>query len=296
MTRLESIVHGSERLSVRSKAIYASAVRSFVAFAGAIEARWSPEVVKLWLDSMKGVVAPQTVNLHLRGLRFAARRYEAMRYGANFASAIEYRREDTAKRQPKALSPAKAAALLATCPVNGTLAECRDRVVLCLGILAGLRREEMVSLLWRQWQDRKLVAVLRKGGTRQDIDLDAATDAALMALTRYGYESHSSYILRRLNVGLDGRRPTPITTGSIYDIVKARAKQAGLKVAPHELRHTFGSLALQAGVAPWRVQQAMGHADLRTTMKTYAHDIQAEEGDPVGASIGRLLKGDGDGR
>jgi site-specific recombinase XerD len=48
-------------------------------------------------------------------------------------------------------------------------------------------------------------------------------------------------------------------------IVKRLAKKAGItkRVSPHSLRHTFITLALDAGVSVRDVQNSVGHADAR---------------------------------
>jgi integrase len=53
----------------------------------------------------------------------------------------------------------------------------------------------------------------------------------------------------------------------------ARAcERAGIKgVTPHTLRHTFATLAIEAGVPVERVGKAMGHLDPRTTDRVYGH-------------------------
>lgn len=50
------------------------------------------------------------------------------------------------------------------------------------------------------------------------------------------------------------------------------AKAAGLTgVTPHALRHSYASLAIQAGANVKTIQQALGHADIRLTLDTYGH-------------------------
>jgi integrase len=47
--------------------------------------------------------------------------------------------------------------------------------------------------------------------------------------------------------------------------------ESGLpRLTPHDLRHTYASLSIQAGVSPKALQTAMGHSDIRLTMDTYA--------------------------
>jgi integrase len=42
----------------------------------------------------------------------------------------------------------------------------------------------------------------------------------------------------------------------------------------HSLRHTFATLALEAGTSPKLVQQALGHKSLQTTLDTYWNAVQ----------------------
>lgn len=42
----------------------------------------------------------------------------------------------------------------------------------------------------------------------------------------------------------------------------------------HDPRHTAASLALQAGVPLWKVSNMLGHRDLATTQRIYAHLVQ----------------------
>jgi integrase len=44
----------------------------------------------------------------------------------------------------------------------------------------------------------------------------------------------------------------------------------------HDLRHTFGSLLIQAGVSPKHVQLQMGHESINVTMDVYGHLIPGD--------------------
>ncbi|MGH2949770.1 MAG: tyrosine-type recombinase/integrase, partial [Solirubrobacteraceae bacterium] len=54
-----------------------------------------------------------------------------------------------------------------------------------------------------------------------------------------------------------------------WKIIRRLARLAGIEhaVSPHSLRHTFVTLALDAGVSLRDVQDAAGHADPRTTRR-----------------------------
>jgi integrase len=55
-------------------------------------------------------------------------------------------------------------------------------------------------------------------------------------------------------------------------------EQAGLrKFRFHDLRHTFGSLLIQAGVSPAYVQNQMGHRSIQITIDVYGYLIPGEK-------------------
>ncbi len=55
---------------------------------------------------------------------------------------------------------------------------------------------------------------------------------------------------------------------------------AGLEgLTPHDLRRTYASLSIQAGVGPKVLQEAMGHSDIRLTMDVYASLFEEDKDD-----------------
>jgi integrase len=57
-------------------------------------------------------------------------------------------------------------------------------------------------------------------------------------------------------------------------------KRSGLpRIRLHDLRHTWATLALQAGVHPKVVSERLGHGSIAITLDTYSHAIPALESD-----------------
>ncbi|MBM7790346.1 tyrosine-type recombinase/integrase [Tenggerimyces flavus] len=128
----------------------------------------------------------------------------------------------------------------------------------------GLRISEAVQadadhLGWDR--GHRTLRVLRKGG---DITTEPLAPLTARAIDTY----------------LDGRTTGPIfitSTGArmdriaAYRIIARLARQADIPAAdaitPHSLRHSFATAALDAGVPLRDVQDAMGHADPRTTRR-----------------------------
>ena len=104
---------------------------------------------------------------------------------------------------------------------------------------------------------------------------------------RDAMEPLSPPVERALDTYLDGRATGPLFLNDrgrrMYEaqawrLVRRLARQAGLKSAgqlsPHSLRHTFATSLDDAGVPLQDIQDAMGHADPRTTrryMATHQH-------------------------
>ena len=67
----------------------------------------------------------------------------------------------------------------------------------------------------------------------------------------------------------------PLSTQAIYNLVKQRCALAGLAdVSPHDLRRTFVTQLLEAGVDLNTTRQLVGHADLQTTARYDLRDIK----------------------
>lgn len=57
----------------------------------------------------------------------------------------------------------------------------------------------------------------------------------------------------------------PLSAYAISTILRRLSKRIGIKVFPHMLRHTFGTLAILNGMDPSHLQVLMGHAQISTT-------------------------------
>ena len=106
---------------------------------------------------------------------------------------------------------------------------------------------------------------------------------ALQAPQQRGIASLNGYVFTRKN----GR---PINQG--LDRIWWRAlKAAGLRHRPsYQLRHTFASLALEAGESPGWVAKVLGHTSLETLYRHYArwiNDSTKVNGSHLAALVGQ---------
>ncbi len=59
----------------------------------------------------------------------------------------------------------------------------------------------------------------------------------------------------------------PLTPSGLFQICKRLSGKAGVKVAPHKCRHTFGIQYLRNGSSVFALQKTLGHTSLDTTLR-----------------------------
>jgi integrase/recombinase XerD len=177
------------------------------------------------------------------------------------------------------LTPEEVDALLAAADRAEGPTGVRHRAVLTLLADLGLRVGELVSLDMADigWErGHRTVRFVGKGGKSRR---RALTPGAALTLDEY------------LRIRGAGEGPLFVTaTGSrldrhaVFRLVRRLARQAGIaaadRLSPHSLRHSFATTARAEGVPLEDVQDAMGHADPRTTRR-YDRDRFNLDRDPA---------------
>ena len=172
--------------------------------------------------------------------------------------------------------------------------------------LTGLRRGEALGLHWSDVDfDHGRLAIQRqrvmkgsdvaerqtKTGKPRSVSLDAATTAVLQQQSQQQLEDAAEWKAAWIGDGHvftrengEPWRPNAITrffdqAASAVDVPRIRM---------HDLRHTWATLALRAGVHPKVVQERLGHANIAITMDTYSHvmpDMQESAAELVAALV-----------
>jgi integrase/recombinase XerD len=178
------------------------------------------------------------------------------------------------------LTAAEVDALLAAAAAASGPAAARDRAVLALLADLGLRVGEVVGLdvddLGAERGHRSL-RFTGKGGRPRRRALAPGTAAALDAYLAGRDPAPTSGPLFATATG--GR----IDRHAVFRLVRRLAREAGIaswqRLSPHSLRHAFATTARAEGVPLEDVQDAMGHADPRTTRR-YDRDRHNLDRDP----------------
>lgn len=175
------------------------------------------------------------------------------------------------------LSADEVSALLTAATARTGPTAARDRAAVVVLADLGLRVGELCSLDVTDLgveRGHRVVRFVGKGGRARR---RALTPGAAHALDTY----------------LDGRSDGPLfvtATGgrldrhAVFRLVRRLARDAGLpgwaRLSPHSLRHAFATTARDEGVPLEDVQDAMGHADPRTTRR-YDRDRHNLDRDPA---------------
>lgn len=151
-------------------------------------------------------------------------------------------------------------------------------IKLCIN--SGLRRGELLGLQWTDIDLENNVihvknnlvktskgCLLQSPKTKSSVrDIVISDDVCAMLKKRRKEYSDDIYFVRQLS------KDQPMSPDNFSRRYRCICEKAGITgKGVHRLRHTFATIAFQAGVFPKITQEQLGHSDLKTTMKTYTH-------------------------
>lgn len=218
----------------------------------------------------KGLAAA-TINMNLCALRGVAR--EAWKLGQIEDHTIKVIESVESIRGTKAeyvrsLDHGESRALVESCQGDQNAIGARDAAIISLGVTCGLRRSEISSLTFDDFDDKKATLVIHGKGNRERVAfLGVETLTYLNNWLRFRGTGGKPnlFVVVRYNRVLTDR---PLTPNGIYDRLCMLARKNGLKhFAPHDLRRTFATRMLDMGADLDTVKDAMGHSSVATTQR-----------------------------
>lgn len=264
MTELEQVVSKNPKLRPRTKHLYMLGVKSFLDFAGVAPESWTSEVVEEWRSHLlSNGMKPQTVNVHLHAVKYAARKYaERHNNVGDFAEELTALQIDPPKKR-KPLNLAQCKALIEACEGDRPI-DIRDRAICLLGLSTGLRRSALCALNIEDVKGHNLSVTLKSERTHVVV-LDDSTYEAIkswlacmadMQVTEgplfraLSKPRKDGTVLVRERMSQDG----------IFRAVEARGIAAGLKnMYPHVFYHTFIAISLASGKSPQEIKHMLGY-------------------------------------
>jgi integrase len=176
------------------------------------------------------------------------------------------------------------------------LAAARDqrfRVAVLLAAEAGLRVGEIRGLQWGDIRDGVLRVAravdldgnvgLPKHDKQRTVPLSETLKVALRDLPRRGL-----WVVSDREGGMLGYYAARDALHALYDAaaVKPPVSDAGISMPWHSLRHTFGTECAARGVPLPVIQELMGHADIKTTLR-YVTVSETQKHDAIALAFGR---------
>jgi integrase/recombinase XerD len=147
----------------------------------------------------------------------------------------------------------------------------RDRAMIELLYASGLRISELTNARLENFHpDEGMIRVIGKGNKTRIVPVGSK---ACEALACYLSTERPKLIKRRSGSQIFlSERGTKLTSARIWQIVKEKARLAGLEknIYPHLLRHSFATHLLSNGADLRIIQEMLGHADISTT-QVYTH-------------------------
>lgn len=207
-----------------------------------------------------------------------------------------------AQTEPRALTASEVSRLLESCPL-------RYLPLLAVAVFTGMRIQEILGLTWGDVDFRERVIRVRAQltrGTRANPPrrADLKTKAGRRDVALSGQlESYLRDHLRATELagGLPRADAYLFTTASGSPLNRNNVAKRGLdkaanvaglngegvpKLGFHDLRHTYASHLIRAGVDPVRASRQLGHARPSITLDIYAHEFDHARGlDDVRDSI-----------
>lgn len=143
-------------------------------------------------------------------------------------------------------------------------------------LLSGLRKQEILALQWKDINFEENIISVTKAvehvgqtprikTTKTD---SGVREVPLLDMLRQKIiekrGSPNMYIFSRDN----GK--TPLTENQFERAYKKYCKEVGIACSSRQLRHSYATVAVEEDIAPKDLQNALGHADITTTMNVYA--------------------------
>ncbi|MET8092806.1 tyrosine-type recombinase/integrase [Micromonospora sp. NPDC005220] len=206
---------------------------------------------------------------------------------ANPVSGADRPRVDRDHSATVGLTPEEVDALLNAADADTGPTAVRNRAALALLADLGLRVGELISLdLTDLGTERghRSVRFVGKGGKQRRRALTPGTGYALDAYLAQRAAATGVPVAQLTGPLLVTASGARLDRHSVFRMVRRLARAAGIpawaKLSPHSLRHAFATTARSEGVPLEDVQDAMGHADPRTTRR-YDRDRHNLDRDPA---------------
>lgn len=148
-------------------------------------------------------------------------------------------------------------------------------LLISIGLLAGLRRAELLALTWADIDLTAQVLKVRnrgdfktKSGKNRVVPICQPLQLLLMELRPADVDATAYVIKPEKAARLKGMR------WAFSRTFRKVTAQAGVPwLSPHGMRRAFATMAVQSGVSVWKVKAWLGHSSVTVTERSYTADL-----------------------
>tara|TARA_Y100000310_G_C20693549_1_gene823962 strand:- start:4048 stop:4863 length:816 start_codon:yes stop_codon:yes gene_type:complete len=234
---------------------YCFYVKKFLNFCGKEPRKISKKDIKDYLDSISETKTGNTLNVALNSIRFLS---EEILF-RNWRLKIKYSKRP--KDLPVVLTKSEIKLL------TEVITNPKHKLMISIMYSAGLRVSELVSLKTEDFDFEDNIGWVRHGKGNKDRLFIVAESLKQDIISWIDENGIESYLFM-------GYKNTPLSTKSVYNIVKEATKKAGIRknVHPHTLRHSFATHIIENGYGLTSVQSLLGHSSMQTSLG-YIHMV-----------------------
>ncbi len=212
--------------------------------------------------------APATINRHhaaLRGVLKECWRHEYIT-AEKYMRLIDFKGAKGSREvRSRYVAPAEFDLLVATC--EQSIKGVRDKAILYVLYMCGLRRDELVNLQLGNLK-RDAIQLVGKGNKERTVPMNTDVIHHLKAWTRLIPTGDTQYLFCN-------SKGEPLTAQSVYVMLETRSKRAGIDIVrPHDLRHAFISNLWDTGTDGATIAALAGHSNIKQTQE---YDRRPEE-------------------
>jgi len=281
LTKFEAYLLTEKRVSENTFAAYRRDVYQFVDF---LRTEHRLPLKKTEREHLKGFlhhlnsqnVAPRSLARKISSLKVLYSYLHRFHEWENLADDLIFPKLE--KRLPRYLQEDEIERLFEVADLDTSPAGIRNKVMLYLMYVSGMRVSELTTMTVGQIQfDSNLITVSGKGGKGRMIPIPKA----MMELLRKYTETVLSDLLNKAGKRRKGDFLFPVHYGgtirpisrqAFWGILKKMWKKTGIQktVSPHQLRHSLATHMLKNGVDLRSLQLILGHENL-ATVQIYTH-------------------------
>lgn len=234
-------------------------------------------VVTGYIAKMQPVMKPVSVNTQTRSLRVFCKWLE----DEGLINVSPFRSPKNPVKMPRfekrpvdIITDDDFRALVATCEDRSVNRNRRDAAILMFLFDTGVRVGELVALRKDDLDmKRRTARVIGKGRKWRTVFFSPQT-----AISLQRYLQRQTATERQAEVVFCGWQGRGLTTFGVHQMLASRAERAKVtsRVNPHTFRHTFATNFLRMGGDASSLQRILGHSDISTTIRNYAHLVDED--------------------